>query len=125
MKAIQLTITERIALLNMMPAEGTSNFLVFCKQLRSILEINAADSLKYGLRRIGNDITWRPEYNGKVLEIELTEQAHAIMNGWLKQLNNSGRLPDALCDIYYEITGEETPVFFTTNSSKDIPASAH
>ncbi len=110
-----LTVGERFALLQIVPAQGNVVTLKIIRKLQEVLALSEQEIVEFGILNGGQE---RPdhsivpqdriEWNDKgkePREIEIGEKAKDVIADALKQLDKDKRLPLAYLDLYEKFVG--------------------
>lgn len=97
MKA-KLTLSDRFAILGILPAEGNFATLKIVRQLREHMSLTEIEIKDHKVVQKGDQITW--EKGEKVTEIEFGEFAENMIKGQLKKMNETNKLEDRHFAIY-------------------------
>lgn len=97
MKA-NLTISDRFAILGILPTEGNFATLKIVRKLRETLSLSEVEMKEYRVKQIGDQITWM---NGeKTAEIEFGDFDTEMIRSALKKLNEEEKLEERHYAIY-------------------------
>jgi hypothetical protein len=109
---MKLNIPERIALLNVLPAEGSVVTLRVIMDLQKRIGFTEQDLKRFGIKNTARPdgiafITWDPKMTNETKEIEIGEAGKTIIVEQLNRLNSQGRLPISMLPLYERFV--ETP----------------
>ena len=97
MKA-KLTLSDRFALLGILPVEGSFATLKIVRKLREQMSLTEAEIKEHKVVQQGDQITWN---NGeKTTEMEFGEFAENMIKNQLKKMNETNKLEDRHFVIY-------------------------
>ncbi len=74
---MKLNVAERVALLQILPAEGDFTTLKVLRELQEKIGFSEEDHKKYNIRRIGNNIRWGPWNEEEIKEVGDGDKARA------------------------------------------------
>lgn len=89
---IPLNIPERVALLQILPAEGDFTTLKVLRELQSALGFSEADHKRFKIVRSAERVSWDPTEGAKEVEIKLGEKATEIVKDALLNLDKTKKL---------------------------------
>ena len=96
---MELTVTERLVLLQLLPQEGDYTTLKIVRRLREELSFDEGEHAALGFVQDGERIHWNPETDlGK--EIDFGGKAHSIVVDKLEELNKKGALREEHVPLY-------------------------
>ena len=102
---MELNIPERIALLQILPAEGSMITLRVIRELQNKLSFTADELKAYKIENHpvsdgGAMITWDTNFTATTKDIELNEAEVGIISNQLRRLESMGRLHMSMFSIY-------------------------
>jgi len=102
---MKLNIPERIALLSILPVEGSIITLRVLNELRNDLaftekEIKAYNMKNHTLPEGGATITWNPKLSDTVKDIKIGDTAKGIILSKLKELDAMQKLHISMIPLY-------------------------
>lgn len=102
---MELTLVERMALLNILPQQGGITTLRILRDLRGELSFTEKELKDYGIKnRIlpegGALIEWSREFDSVSQEIGIGEAAHGIIVAQLQQLDKQGLLREQALTLW-------------------------
>ena len=102
---MKLDIPERIALLSILPVEGSILSLRVLKELRIDLAFTEEEIKDYGLSNHimpegGATITWNPEQTGTLKDVKIGDVAKSIIINKLKELDAMQKLHITMMPLY-------------------------
>ena len=102
---VNLNIPERIALLNILPAEGNVVTLRVVMDLQKRIGFTEQDLKRFDIKNTVRPdgsafITWNPKMTNETKEIEIGEAGKTIIVEQLNRLNSQGRLPINMLPLY-------------------------
>jgi len=102
MKA-NLTLSDRFAILGMLPAEGNFATLKIVRKLREQLSLTETEIREQGVIQKGDQITW--DNGEKTTEMEFLEFAESMIKDALIKLDKASKLEDKHFGIYEQFIG--------------------
>lgn len=97
---MKLNVPERVALLQILPAEGDFTTLKVLRGLQEKLGFSEEDHKKFKIVRADDRVSWNPEEGAKEVEIELGEKATEIIKEALLNLDKEKKLTSSQFTIY-------------------------
>ena len=94
----ELTLSERFAILGILPAEGNFATLKIIRKLREQLSLTEAEIKEYKVIQKGDQITW--ENGDKTIEMEFGEFAENMIKETLEKMNETNKLEDKHYTLY-------------------------
>ena len=94
----KLTLTDRFAILSILPAEGNFATLKIVRKLREQLSLTEIEIKDHKVVQNGDQITW--ENGEKVTEMEFGEFAENMIKEQLIEMNEANKLEDKHFAIY-------------------------
>lgn len=94
----ELTLSDRFAILGILPAEGSFVTLKIIRKLREQLSLTEAEIKDYNVIQKDGQITW--EKGDKTTEMEFGEFAENMIKEQLKKMNEANKLEDKHFSIY-------------------------
>lgn len=114
---MNLTLHERYALRNILPAEGSYTLMTRVGELRETLAATRAEKEKFGIKDVldaegepTGDLRWNPEHSTTECEIEIGQHMFDIAVKILKKLDDSekiGALHVSLFGKFVELPAEK------------------
>ena len=110
---MKLNIPERLALLNILPQQGSIVTLRIVRELQSKLGFTEEELKHYNIRNTmmpdgTANIAWNPEMTEETKEIEIGEVARSVIIEQLKMLDSQGRLHVSMLPLYEKfVEGKE------------------
>lgn len=102
---MELTVLDRILLLNVMPAEGDILTLKIVRKLREGLSFTEDEHKALNIVNENGQIKWTPTTETK--EIEIGPKAMILIAKVLKKLSKEEKLPAQYVDVYEKFVEEE------------------
>ena len=90
---MELSIIERLVLLNILPKEGNFLTLKLIRQLRESLSFDEAEIKAVNLRQVDEKVAWDMD-KAVSKKIEIGEKMSDLVVGTLKDLDKEGKLKD-------------------------------
>ncbi len=90
---MELSIIERLVLLNILPKEGNFLTLKLIRQLRESLSFDEAEIKAVNLRQVDEKVAWDMD-KAVPKKIEIGEKMSDLVVGTLKDLDKEGKLKD-------------------------------
>ena len=102
---MELTLVERMALLNILPQQGSITTLRILRDLKGELSFSEEELKDYGITTqilASGDaaIKWENEFNFETKDIVIGEAAHGIIVGQLQQLDRQGLLREQALTLW-------------------------
>jgi len=94
-----LNISERIALLGVLPGEGNFQTLKLLRTLREALSFTEEENTNLQIKQIDQMITWDSDYNIEV-DIHVPELLHVAICDQLRKFDDEGKLVDGHISIW-------------------------
>lgn len=109
---MKLDLPERIALLGILPHEGTLVTLRIIMELQAKVGFTEEEIKKFGLKDVIKDnvvtISWNPALATETKDIEIGDVAKALIATRLKQLDSQGKLHLGMLPLYEKfVEGKE------------------
>lgn len=109
---MKLDLPERIALLGILPHEGSLVTLRVIRELQSKVGFTEEEIKRFGLKDAVKDgtltISWNPDLATETKDIEIGEVAKALIVNKLKQLDSQGKLHIGMLPLYEKfVEGKE------------------
>jgi len=101
---MNLTVLERLILLQILPKEGNFVTLRVLRSLTSSLGLSEGDIKEFEVKQDGEIATWNNKGNEE-REIEIGEKATDIIIESLKELNDSKKLTEQHFSLYEKFVG--------------------
>ena len=110
---MELTLVERMALLNILPQQGSITTLRILRDLKGELSFSEEELKHYGITTeilASGDaaIKWKDEFNSETKEIEIGEAAHGIIVVQLQQLDRQGLLREQALTLWEKFVEDKT-----------------
>ena len=109
---MELTVLERLVLLNLLPKEGNFTTLKLVRKARESLSFDDLENKKLAFVQDGDQVRWN-EDERIVKEVEFGDTVHNLIIEELKKLNESGKLKDehfTLYEKFVDLEGEKAQV---------------
>ncbi len=103
---MELTVKERIILLNILPAEGDILSLRIVRKLRETLSFSEEEHEALQIKEVANQVHWNTAAE-KPKEVEIGPRAHALVADTLKALNAQKKLRMEHVELYEKVVPEE------------------
>jgi len=97
---MKLNVPERVALLQVLPAEGDFTTLKILRDLQAKLGFSEEDHKKFKIVRADDRVSWDPKEGAKEVKIELGDKAKEIIKDALLDLDKEKKLTPAQFTIY-------------------------
>lgn len=97
--AIELTVLERLVLLNLLPKEGNFTTLRLVRKLREALSFDELEHKKLGFVQDGDQVRWNIEAN-IVKSFEIGEKMTDMVSAELKKLDKEEKLREEHFSLY-------------------------
>jgi len=108
-----LNISERIALLNILPAQGNLVTLKIVRDLQSRLSFSEEEVKKYKIKSTpvpgGATVVWDSDFAKETKEIEIGDIAMDVIVEQLKMLEGTKRLRLEMLDLYERFVKNPAP----------------
>jgi len=110
---MKLNIPERIALLNILPAEGDVISLRIVRDLKNALSFTEQEVKRFKMKNTmkpdgsGAIVIWDSKFTNVTKDIKIGDVARDIIVGQLKALDNSKKLRLELLDLYDKFVSPE------------------
>ena len=104
---MKLNIAERIALLQILPAEGDFTTLKVLRGLQEKVGFSEEDHKKFKIKRIGDRISWNPKEGAREVKIELGDKAKEIIKDVLLNLDKGKKLKSEHFSLYEKFIQEK------------------
>ena len=110
---MKLNIPERIALLNILPAEGDAVSLRIVRDLKNALSFSEQEVKRFKLKNTmkpdgtGAVVIWDSKFSNITKDVKVGDVAKSIIVGQLKMLDNTKRLRLELLDLYERFVSPE------------------
>jgi hypothetical protein len=101
---VELAISDRFALLGILPQEGNFATLKIVRELREQLSLTEQEIKEYNVQQLGDQITW----NNGIATTSMSFSAFAVdmIQKALKKLNDEEKLEERHFNIYEQFIGE-------------------
>jgi len=110
MSEYELNITDRIQLLDTLPAEGDIVTLRIVRDLRTELSFSEKEIEKVNLRTAGQSVQWNPEVE-LIKAVEIGPKALVLISTSLEKLSTNGRLSLDKLSLYEQfVEGKAIPI---------------
>jgi len=97
----ELTVLERLVLLNVLPREGDFTTIKLMRRLRESLSFDEEELKKIELVQDGDQTRWNEEASRSILKpIQIGEKMTDIVHDALKKLNDEKKLTDQHFSLY-------------------------
>ena len=104
---MELTVTERLVLANILPAEGNFTTLRLVRKLREDLSFDDKEHKELKFIQKGDQIQWNPEKAQTLLkDVEVGEIMTETIKEALKKMNDEKKLKDEHISLYEKFIGE-------------------
>ena len=108
---MELDLPERIALLGILPHEGSLVTLRVIRELQIKVGFTEEEIKHFGLKDAVKDgtmtINWNPDVATETKDIEIGEVAKALIVSRLKQLDSQGKLHIGMLPLYEKFVEEQ------------------
>ena len=101
---MELNISERINLLDILPQQGDFTTLKIVRELRESLSFNEEEHKKHNFRQEGSMTYWDNDV-GETKDIHIGEKANDIIVATLKKLNDDKELRNEHFTLYEKFVG--------------------
>lgn len=105
---MELSILERINLLNVMPVEGDLVSMRVVKKLRDDLGFSEEEIKSNQITSEDNQIKWRE--TGYTKEVSVGEKAVEVIKAAFEKLDQAGKFREDLIPLYDKIAGPDDAV---------------
>ena len=102
---MELSVFDRLILLNILPEEGDFTTLKIVRNLREDLSFSEAEHKALQFKQDGDNIKWKTEAD-ITKEIDFKPKAMELICKSLTDLNNNKKLKDNHFSIYEKFIGE-------------------
>lgn len=99
-----LTLSDRFAVLGILPAHGNFATLKIVRKLREQLSLTEPEIKEYKVVQIGDQITWKNEE--KTVEMDFGEYAEKMIKERLIKMNEENKLEDKHFTLYEKFVEE-------------------
>jgi len=96
---MKLNVMERMALLNILPPEGSITVMKLLRVLKEELSFNDEEHKALGFQEEGGMLRWKQDADIKK-DIKIGEIMTELIKKELKKLNDEEKLTDAHIDLY-------------------------
>jgi len=101
----KLNLSERFALLGLLPQEGNFATIKVVRKLRESLSLTEEEIKYFGVKTVTTNggqsqLTWSPEHSDETKEFEFGEFAVEVIKSKLKQLEESKKLTNEHFSLY-------------------------
>ena len=96
---MELSIMDRILLLNILPGEGDITTIRIVRQLREDLSFSEQEHKDFGIVNEENQIKWDPA-KAQPKEVEFGPKVAKLVSKALKKLSDSDKLTTQYVDLY-------------------------
>lgn len=103
----ELTVLERLRLLEILPNQGNILTLRILNDLKNKVAFSESDLEKYELKQDGNNVTWNREKEPAGIDFSIKEIE--IIRTALEQLNKNERLTNDHIGLWEKFVEEKTP----------------
>jgi hypothetical protein len=100
---LELTVSERLVLIQILPQEGDFATLRVVRDLRSALSFSEAELAALKFRTEGENLHWEPQ---PAADIDIGPRALVLIADTLKDLNTKKKLRLDQVDLYERFTTE-------------------
>ena len=105
---IDLTVLERLVLLNVMPKEGNFTTLKLVRKFREELSFDEAENKALGFKQEGDQVKWNEAANiVKKFEIGDDSKVRELIRDALKKLSDEKKLRDEHFTLYEKFVDGE------------------
>ncbi len=104
---MKLNVAERVALLQILPAEGDFSTLKILRELQEKIGFSEEDHKKFKIVKTDNLVQWDPKEGVKEVEIELGEKAKEIVKESLLNLDKEKKLKAEHIPLYEKFIQEK------------------
>jgi|SRR3972149_5206973 len=99
---MQLTVLERILLLNALPKEGDYTTIKIVRKLRESLSFNEEEHAQLNLKFEDGRVTWEKELDK---DVHIGAKAKSIAEKAMKELDSRGKLNEESLSLYEKFCG--------------------
>ena len=104
---MQLSVLNRILLLNILPPEGDITTIKLIRRLREDLSFSEAEHIQFDIKKSDDGmIRWNPEAE-VVKDVEFGPKALAVVEATLKKLSAEKKLTAQHIDLYEQFIKDE------------------
>ena len=96
---MKLNVSERLSLLQVLPAEGNFLTLKIMKDLTEIVGLNEEAFKEFGIKEVGGQVSWNNK-GTEEREIKIGEKATDIIVESLKKLDQQNKLKQNYFTLY-------------------------
>ena len=97
----ELTVPERLTLLNILPKEGDFTTIKLMRKLRESLSFDEEELAAIKFVQNGDQVTWNAEAASVILkQIQIGEKMTDIIHDTLKKLNDEKKLTEQHFSVY-------------------------
>jgi len=96
---VELTVTDRIVLLNVLPQEANLTTIRIMRELRDELSFSEDEQAELEMREDDGRIFWNAETE-HVKDVAIGTRARAAIITAFEELDRSGKFKDAMLDTY-------------------------
>jgi hypothetical protein len=101
---MQLTVGDRIVLLDLLPREGSFLTMKIIRQLRDALYFSEEELAEFGLKQDGAAFNWTSD---RAVEIAIGPKAREVVAGALQALDAAGKITDREFTLYERFAEQE------------------
>ena len=101
---MELSVLERLVLLNVLPAEGNFTTLKIVRQLREALSFSEDEHATLQFKQDDKRLAWQDE--GQPADIEIGSKAQALIVETLEKLDKDGKLTEQHMSLYEKFIGD-------------------
>ena len=101
---MKFSVTERIVLSNLLPAEGNFKTLKLLRVLKEDLSFTEEENKQLEFKQEGDVLRWKEPSHGR--EIVIGDTMNEIIVGALKELDSSNKLTDQQFSLYEKFVKE-------------------
>ena len=103
---MELTVVERIMLLDVLPAESDVTTLRIVRTLREALSFSEQEHADLGLTTGGGKVTWNSE-KATLKDVEIGAKAHSVIAAALQRRSNEKKLTIDMVGLYERFVEEK------------------
>ena len=97
---VELTIKERLRLMDILPVEGDILTLKAVREMREALIPTEEEEAYYDIHKVGTIIYWNDQKEPQGANVELTKRSIKVIEETLSGRNNDKNLPLELLELY-------------------------
>ena len=105
---MKLAISERVALLSVLPKEGNITNLRIVQRMREELSFSEEELATHKLTNTDQGVSWDPGPTDPFKDVEIGEKATDVIVAALKQADSREQLTEAHIPIWDKFVGQPT-----------------